>query len=557
MNRDLVQFSKEQHDLLVIGGGIHGACVAWDAALRGLSVALVEMGDFGQATSANSLKTVHGGLRYLQDGDLRVVRRMIHERRSFARIAPHLVHPLPCLMPTLPKLSRSKLAMTAALALNDLMGLDRNRLADPEKHLPRGRIISREECLRLLPGVSDIGITGGALWYDYQIYNTERLTLAFILSAAGLGANVANYVEAIGFLEQADRVTGVRAQDMLTGDEFDVRAKVIVNATGPWANRVLGLLNDERPERPFRLSTAMNLVTRQVIPEYAAGLSSKYSVQSGDGATKEKSQLLFVAPWRGCSIIGTHHAPYNGLPGDYSVTEEQIHAFLDQFDSAYPGAGLKREDVFLVHGGLLPAEQDGDPGDVKLVRHGRVYDHGQDGGPEGLLTLLGVKYTTARHMARKAVDRTFVKLGKDSPKCLTDDTLLWGGQIGRFDDFLIEASKDWPQALTPQAIQHLVHNYGSEYGQILSYLKDDASLAERVCSASQVLKAEVVHAMRNEMAQRLTDIVLRRTELGTAGYPGELCLRSCAALMAEELNWDDKRVEEELSAASAAFTPVI
>ena len=188
MKRDLAKLSSRQFDILVIGGGIHGALAAWDATLRGLSVALIERGDFGSATSQNSLKTIHGGLRYLQDGNLSRIRTMARERTTWMRIAPHLVHPLDCLMPTRNKLSRSRLVMGTALALNDLLSFDRNRSMDHQKHLKGGSIVSKQKLSHLLPGYDTNGSTGAAVWHDAQIYNSERLLLEFILSSVEEGA---------------------------------------------------------------------------------------------------------------------------------------------------------------------------------------------------------------------------------------------------------------------------------------------------------------------------------------------------------------------------------
>jgi glycerol-3-phosphate dehydrogenase len=303
MKRDVDRLAHEQYDLLVIGGGVYGACIAWDAAQRGLSVALIEKGDFGQATSANSLKTIHGGLRYLQDGDLRLVRTMIGERMAFMHIAPHLVHPLPFLMATYRGLAKGKAVMRAALLMNDLLGFDRNRIGDPQKHLPRGRIVDRAECLRLVPGILEAGLSGGALWYDAQMHNSERLTLAFVLSAAHAGAHVANYVAAIGLSRTGDRVTGAQARDTLTGEEFDIRARVVVNATGPWAESLLTLGSGRRREPLFRPSIAINLVTRQLIPHYAVGIRSTYR----SAPARQRSRLLCIVPWREYSLIGTAH----------------------------------------------------------------------------------------------------------------------------------------------------------------------------------------------------------------------------------------------------------
>lgn len=204
MKRNLEELSNTQFDVLVIGGGIYGACVAYEATLRGLSVALVEKQDFCGATSANSLKTIHGGLRYLQHADFKRMRESIYERRTLMKIAPHLVHPLPVLVPTYGHGLKGIEAMTVALKINDLVSCDRNLgLPDPQKHIPTGRTLSPTECLNTLPGISADGLTGGAIFHDAQVYNSERLVLAYLQSATQLGLRVANYLEVTGFYKLA------------------------------------------------------------------------------------------------------------------------------------------------------------------------------------------------------------------------------------------------------------------------------------------------------------------------------------------------------------------
>jgi glycerol-3-phosphate dehydrogenase len=553
MKRDLLRLSNQRHDLLVIGGGVYGACVAWDAALRGLSVALIDKADFGHATSANSLKIIHGGLRYLQDGNLKLVRGMIRERMVFMRIAPHLVHPLPCVTPTDRRLMRSKAVMTAALAANDLIGFDRNRLTDPQKHLPGSRVVSRAECLRLLPGIRSDDLTGGATWYDCQIHNSERLTFSFILSAAEAGAHVANYVEAVGFLRSGDRVTGLKAKDRLTGEELDIQSKLVVNTAGAWADSVLHLLNDHRPQRRFHPSVAMNLITRQIIRQHAAGVPSEYEVPDGHGGSDKRSRLLFIVPWRDYSLIGTLHVPYEGHPDDYQVTERDVQSFIDEVNVAYPGAALKREDVYFVHSGFLPAQANHAGDQVKLVRQSQLHDHGRDEGIDGLITVVGVKYTAARQVAQQVVDLAFTKLGKKPPECRTHVTSLYGGQIERFDDFLAQETSKQSRSVSAEVVRHLIFSYGSEYSRILEYLEQDTTLGQKLSASSAVIGAEVMHGIREEMAQKLTDVILRRTELGSAGDPGDECLETCAAIMAAELGWDKARVDMELHETRAFF----
>ena len=571
MRRDLNQLAAGTYDVLIIGGGIYGVCAAWDAALRGLSVALVEKGDFGHATSSNSLRVIHGGLRYLQHGDLRRLRRSIQERTVFMRIAPHLVHPLPFLIPTYGHAMRGKEILTLALLVNDVIGIDRNRLEDSQKYLPRGRILSREECIRRFPGIEKRGLTGGAIVYDCQMFSSERLVLSFARSATEAGAQAANYVEVFGLLRKGDRIGGVKAKDLLNGSEMEVRARVVVNTSGPWLDRVSSLCNGHSPNRRLALSKAFNiLVNRQLIPHYAVGIYTKNRFKDRGALLSKGSRLLFLTPWQSRSLIGTVHLPYDCDPDHCWVTENEIQDFLDEVNEAYPAASLERKDVCFTYGGLLPMDNHG-TGGVHLVKRYRIVDHKKEEGVEGLISVMGVKLTEARHVAEKTIDLVFEKLGDTLPKSATATTPLHGGQIQRFSDFLADEARRKPQGVTADAFQRVIQLYGSAYPEVLKYLDegctcrsenaDSLSHPTIVQSAessshsndssrtdnSSLLRAEVLHGIREEMAQKLTDVVFRRTSLGIARDQADDAFRSAATTMAKELGWDDMRTQREIS----------
>ncbi|NET54839.1 MAG: glycerol-3-phosphate dehydrogenase/oxidase [Symploca sp. SIO2E6] len=575
MKRNLVDLTRKTYDIVVIGGGIYGAWITWEASLRGLAVALVEKADFGGETSANSLKIIHGGLRYLQQADLKRMRESIHERTTLMGIAPHLVHPLPVLLPTYGHGIKGKEVFAIALAVNDLISCDRNRLQDQQKHIPCGRIISPQEYQKLLPSISLQGLTGGALFYDAQVYNSERLTISLLRSAEEIGATVANYVEVTGFLSSGNSITGVQVQDVLTGDNFDICAKTVVNSSGPWMNRVLNLLPESQQYPQVPLAKAMNLVIRrQLFETYAVGIPSK-----------KNSRFLFIAPWRGKSIVGTSYAVYEQQPDDFSITEPEIQEFIDEINQACPSVALQREDIDLVHGGLLSRtginQKTGEP---ILARDYQLWDYSQEGWP-GLISVVGVKYTTARDVAKKVVDRVFRLWGQKPPPSLSVSIPVHGGKIEEFATFLNQAIAKAPYGLGEQTMRRLVYNYGSTYPNVLKYLHQNltekssvAPLQEKSQSPSEnnllpsascllpfqnqkpldnleVIKAEVIHGIREEMAQKLTDVVLRRTELGTAGYPGDEILNICAQTMGEELGWSLSRIEQEVKKAGARTHP--
>jgi glycerol-3-phosphate dehydrogenase len=294
----------------------------------------------------------------------------------------------------------------------------------------------------------------------------------------------------------------------------------------------------------------MNLVTRQIIPHYAVGITSR----SKDTRAAQNPRMLFISPWRRYSLLGTIHSSYNGTPDDYRVTEQSIQTFIDEVNHAYPGGALTRNDVYFVHKGFLPAQATQQEDSVKLVRQGQIHDHQNDDRVEGLITVVGVKYTTARNIAEQAVNLVFEKLGKQPSPCRTHLIPLHGGRIERLEAFLEQEINMTAYGLGSDVIQHLVYNYGLEYRQVLRYLDDDSTLGQTVRASSAVIKAEILHAVREEMAMKLTDVLFRRTELASPAYPGNACLQTCADLIAPTLGWSETKTQQELEEVKAIFS---
>lgn len=496
MQRDLKRLGTTHFDLLVVGGGIYGASLAREASLREISTALVEKGDFGSATSANSLKIIHGGLRYLQYGDLKRVRSSVWARRELLRIAPHLVRPLKCVVPTYGHGVRGREALALALMANDLVSWDRNRGLDPDRRIPCGRIISRRQCLKLLPGIEVRNLTGGAVWYDAFAHDTERLTLAFVLAADLLGACAANYVRAESLLIEGDTVKGIHAFDLEKKNGFEIRAQVVVNAAGFWAGRLL-TSSDGSGAIYQNWARALNLVLkRPLFKEYAAGFAGTGEFKDRDALVQKGTRFFFCVPWRDGSIIGTTYEVHEGSAAISSVTVTDIQKMLDEFNLAYPPADLSLDDVSHYHIGLVPLEGDelSNDGDVRVAKKNLFCDHRTISGLKGLITVQGVKYTNAVEMSRRVVDRVQIKLHRS---------------VGRSREI----------------------NYLPE----AEVIKQEYDL--RTC---------VVHAMENEMALHLRDVIFRRIGFGAVGYPeGEIVAR-CADIMAAALNWTAGRRQSEI-----------
>jgi glycerol-3-phosphate dehydrogenase len=538
MTRDLSRLGSARFDLLVIGGGAYGLSAAYDAAQRGLSVALIDRADLGGASSSNHLKTAHGGLGSLQSGDLRRARQSIRERRALARIAPHHVAPLPFLIATGRSPTRGRLAMRAAFRLDRFLARERNRDVETALHLPAGQVVSRAVCLRLFPGLDPAAVTGGAMWYDYQIHQAERLNVSLAKAAAAAGACLANHVEAIEPLRDGTAIAGVKAIDALTGERIEVSASVTLNAAGAHAGAFMAAFGARR-ELP--LLKAMNLVT---------------SIRSHDmaiGAPAPSGRLLFLVPWRGRLIAGTSHSSRLVSPSDASVTDEELAAFIAEVNGAFPHLRLARDQVTLVHRAVVPAVTGS--GGPRLKSDSEVVDHAREG-IAGALSVIGATYTSARATAEQAIDLVFRKLQRPRTRCRTAVTPLPGADIADFEAILREAMRDHRVKLAPDASRHLATTYGADAAVIVPLIAEDASLGQPVAEGTPVMRAEIVHAVRNEMALTLTDAVVRRTALGAQGHPGDAAARACAELMAGELGWSSDRLHEEIASLQRFYLPV-
>jgi glycerol-3-phosphate dehydrogenase len=544
VRRDLGRLEGTVYDLLVVGGGIYGACVARDAAQRGLKVALIERADFGAATSHNSLKLIHGGLRYLQHCDLARVRQSAREQRIWLTIAPHLVRPLEFILPTYGHGLRGPEVLAAATRLYEALTRTERRALPPERRLPPGRRLSAAACRERIPGLPDAGLTGGVVWHDAQMLNADRLLLACIEDAAATGAEVANYVLAEALLGTEDRVEGVRARCTLSGDVLPLRARLTVNACGPFAR---SLLQGTRAAAGLRngLTRNMNLVTtRPLFPDYAVGVSSR---RRADSLIPRGGRMYFITPWQGRAVIGTSHLPFSGDPGAFGFTEDDIEAFLDEINEAYPPAQLGRGDVLYCYAGLTPADAGARGSEVRRSRRGQLIDHAAHGGPQGLVSLQGVKYTTARLVAEAAVDIVCTKLGHKAPPCRSAETQLPDGK-----GFVSLEALEQEAAITtddPAELHRLLQAYGAGYRRVLTAADCDAQFR----SGEDLFRCRLRHALRHEMAQRLEDLVLRRLDHAALGQLSEARLIWSAAAMAAALGWNDAHRQSEIAAVRLAL----
>lgn len=534
MKRFIENYDGRHYDVVVVGGGITGSAIAYEAANRGLSVALIEKHDFGWATSAATSKMIHGGLRYLYYGEIGLVRESLQERRILENIAPNFVYPLPILLPVY----KSRWATKAGLTLYDMIAYDKKWTWDPEKSLPNHRTVPLQEATERIPHIRTEGLESAELYYDCQSAFPERLTLAFVRSAIAQGAHVANYVEAMDPLyTEGGKVVGVRAKDLLTDKEHELFGSVVVNCGGPWADLILKVDQDGECKHTIKRSEGIHFITDKLPADWGAVLWTP------DG------RHLFVLPWRGHTLVGTTDKEYKGDPDKYRVTAESIQELIDTVNSCYGDGELCLDDIIYAYGGLRPlVECDSEDDTYNTSRKYEIHDNSGDG-VEGLITVEGGKYTTSRNLAENAMKVISRKVDKELKKSTTTDKQLSGCEIRKIEDFVREQI-NLHQDFDADTVEVLARNYGTQCGQVMEIARSEPKYTERVTFDGEIL-AEVVFAVRHEMARKLTDILLRRTGIGTLGNPGPDTLRKVADIAARELGWSDAQWRAQIDEANA------
>ena len=523
--RNVRALSEGRYDLIVIGGGITGAGVARDAALRGLSVALVERRDFASGTSSRSSKLVHGGLRYLQQGDVGLVREAATERYAVRRLAPHLARPVQMLFPIYSRASYAK--MSAGLWTYDRLA----SISDAERH----RMLSRDEALALEPRLRAEKLYAAGLYYEY-LTDDARLVIEVVKAAATLGAVVANYCAVEDFLFDGERLDGVVARDQLTGDALEVRGRVIVNAAGPWVDAVR-LLSEPHDQPRLRLTKGVHLGIRTE----RIGLSRIVVMNAPD------KRGVFAIPRGGVTYLGTTDTFYDN-PQDYpSVTMDDVLYLLESANRTFAvDPLLTPDDVVNGWAGLRPLLHQEGKAPSELSRKDEVMVAGN-----GLISVAGGKLTTFRRMAERVVDMVAERLqgqGMTAPprRGASDSSLLGSADTGPdIDAFATRLKERWPR-LDAAVIGRLVPLYGSHAERMVDAIAADPLLGERYDATLPVTRAELEYAIREEMVLTLTDFLERRSRLLLWDADLGRCLvEPVARAMGEQLGWDAARVRDE------------
>ncbi|MCC6933386.1 MAG: glycerol-3-phosphate dehydrogenase/oxidase [Deltaproteobacteria bacterium] len=568
LTRDTARLSSDEFDLLVIGGGINGVAVAWEAALRGLRVALVEKGDFGGEASAGCFKIIHSGVRYLQHLDLMRLRESVVEQRILRQIASPYVHPLPFLIPCYGWGMKGKPLLNIGMRLFEALSFPRNKGVDSYHFLPNHQLLTREQTLSIAPHLNQQGLTGGVVYYDCQMSNCERLTWSVARAAIDAGAVVCNYVELISGSVSKDeqgkeRIQSVTLQDKLSGKNFSLKTKFIVNAAGPWLGKVLQRLAPSSPnseeQKHRRLYTkGLQFAVPQFVNSYGVAVESR----GIDEATvvSRGARSYFIFPWRDHSLVGTTDELVLTDPDTFVINAEEVEAFRREVVEAYPDAILKNSTIKFAFGGYRPVdrryradefeqlkERDlATPSrDDLIVYHGRQNFDDYQRRLSNVISAEGMKYTTFRHYAEQIV-KSVVQWGgfKVSPS-KSATTNLPGVGAQSYYDLIRYYKQQYAQHFSGEVLDNMVREYGTFCSDLMAIADKEGRGAELI-AGSRLPGAAVIYSIRYELAQTLSDIIFRRSGLGTLGYPGEQTIKQVAQIMADELGWAKERMTMEI-----------
>ncbi len=528
---NLEKLAAETFDLLVIGGGVTGAAVAWDAALRGFRVALVEKDDYASGTSSRSSKLIHGGLRYLEHFDFRLVFEALRERQTLIKTAPHLIEPEVFLFPIYKGNRTGPLLLRLGLAVYDVLAGFRS--------IGRRKRLKVSDAAEIEPLLDRSGLRALASYYDGKT-NDARHTISIIRSAVATGATAVNYTR-VTALSGADsgRITGARARDELSGSELEIRAHTTANCTGVWTGAILGMV-EEGLSGFLRPSKGSHLVfERERLPVR----NSIIFESSVDG------RVMFVIPWGWFTLVGTTEVPFDGSPDEVYASPDEVTYLLESVNRLMPAADLGGADISATYAGLRPLVAEEGKGAGATSREHTILDV-----PDNLFTIVGGKYTTHRLMAEELVDKVVPRLRHQfgvgaRNACVTRDTPVVGAPRHKRVSALVAEAGDRARALglPDESGLHLARRYGTEYRAVLRLIEDDPELGALLAPPLPYSRAEALYAVEMEMTQTLTDFMTLRTHLIYAGgSENPAVARRAAEAMAGPLGWDSPRVEREI-----------
>jgi glycerol-3-phosphate dehydrogenase len=521
IKRDFSEINQKQYDLIIIGGGIVGTGIARDASLRGLKTLVVEKEDFAYGTTSRSTRLIHGGLRYLRQFEFKLVIQDLHEREVLLHIAPHLVSKLEFAIPLLKSEPMYRLTLPIGLLLYDILARG--------KSLPSRQHLSQKKTLELEPALKDVpGLVGSFLYHDCQAGNMERLCMENAIGASQKGSMLLNHTQATDFLVEEGSIKGIHLQDCLTGQKYTARARLTINAGGPWANEVWNKLNMGQPFK-LRRTKGVHLLTRK-ISDHALVLFAK-----SDG------RLFFVIPWNNRSLIGTTDTDYKGDPDKVGAEKSDVEYLIKETQHYFPKFGV--DDVYYTMAGLRPLASRGEKNESNTSRAHQMIDHEKSDNVKGLISILGGKITAYRAIAEEATDLACKKFKLEVP-CITEQTPLPGAPKVSERDIDALAQKE---KLAVETVAYLASIYGSRLYDVVELTHKDKSLAKPISAGQLDIRAQILHAVTQEQALSVGDFMLRRSLLGLSPSRGKEAAAAVASDMAPLLGWNDKEKQKQVS----------
>jgi glycerol-3-phosphate dehydrogenase len=518
-------------DLIIIGAGINGAGIARDASLRGLRVLVLDKGDVGSGTTSWSTRLIHGGLRYLEHHEIGLVRESLRERERLLRIAPHLVRPLPLLLPIYRGDQRGRLLIRAGMLAYDVMSLD--------KSLPGHRMLDRTASLGRAPGLAESGLLGAALFHDAQVEYPERLALENVLDARAHGAEIRTYHQVDQVLCADGRVLGVTGTDLLTGGPFRYAAPVVINVAGPWVDEVLARSNLEQRSRLIGGSKGSHII---VDPFPGAPRDALYAEARQDG------RPFFIIPWNDLYLVGTTDTRYDGDLDNVMAEEWEIDLLISETNRIIPTANLTRESVHYTYAGVRPLPHAPGVSEGTITRRHIMQDHELEasGGARGLISIVGGKLTTYRELAQQCVDLVLGKLGRTAIRSRTAEMSLPGGRTDlAWGEFAASFARE--SGLPRRTVEHLLRVYGARAPEVLA-TATTPDLREVFDPLTGAIATEVLWAFREEGARTLADVIARRTMTGLGPDAGIGADVAAAKIARDTLGWDAGKVDMEVDA---------
>ncbi len=537
--RDIAPLKSQHYDVTIIGGGISGAWLALHCSHLGYKTALIEQSDYASQTSSSSSKLLHSGIRYLQQMQFTRVRESALERAHYIYAAPHLSVSVPFAVPTYKDFARSKLFLNCGMLAYRTLCLGENSIIQSaEQQLAPTKFISAQ-ALNKICDMSDSSNTGAVVFHERHMHDSERMVLAILQTARQNGSAVFNYIRAETLIKQDTRVAGVLATDQISGESFEIKSRLVINAAGPWIDQLNSSLQDKNSITGFAVGS--HIICPQ-IADHAIAITTKHQ---SDAKVDRGGRHVFIIPWRGLSLIGTSYDEVVSPKLDGRIQASHVQQLLDAVNQALPELKLGHNNLISGYSGLYPLKTENIQSEVyQGSGEYQIIDHAKSDQIEGYITALGAKYTTGRKLSALSLKTIAQKLGK--PVTKINKLKLHNSQYSSLEKFRHAKSTQYKDQFSEALILHLIDNYGSDIDDFIASLTPQ--LMQTVCQSQPDILGQVNWAVLHEQAVKLRDVLFGRTSVGLLGINDDE-IRKVAELMAKLLDWTADEKDQQIALA--------